>query len=52
MKYNDLPFFEELACTGPLWYHITKEQKNTKIRHINEFYKYIKYKQCIMLGIR
>lgn len=36
-----LSFLEKLAHTGTMWYGKTKEQKNTKIRHINKFYKVI-----------
>lgn len=39
LRYQDLPFLGKLACTRPLWCLVTKEQRNTNIRHINKFYK-------------
>lgn len=42
MGYRDLIFLENVACTRPLC-HMTKEQKISKIIHINKFYKYITY---------
>lgn len=45
IKQPDLPFLDPLASTwvhgymgtGPLWCHVTKEQKSAKIRRLNKF---------------
>lgn len=48
MRCQGLPFLGKLAHAEPLWYHMTKEQQNARIRHIDKFYEDIKYKHCIM----
>jgi hypothetical protein len=39
IKYYHPPFLENVTCAGSLWYLMTKEQINTKLRHKNKSYK-------------
>ena len=48
MRCQYLPFLEKLAHAEPLWCHMTKEQQNASIIHVDKFYNDIKRKYCIM----
>ena len=53
MRCQDLPFLEKLARANlePLWFHFAKEQKNTRIRYIDKFYKDIHVNIVLCLNL-